>query len=82
MSIMLIKPKGIFHGWQIKTKHFGFAFLLHNLQSDRRWIFGIRLGLKRVLGYLTKGDSKPGYMSYSDAGWFIFKKQNIAGLKV
>lgn len=81
MGIRLITPKGLFVGWQYKTKHFGVAFLLHNLQCGRRWIFGIRFG-RRVLGYLTHGDSTPSLMAYHGAGWFLFKEQRIAGLKI
>jgi len=79
--VKLIKPKGVFCGWQFKSKYFGVAFLLHNLQCDRRWIFGIRFG-RRVLGYLTHGDATPDLMSYHEAGWFVFCLQNISGLKV
>ena len=82
MAVRIIKPAGIFHGWQFRRKYFGIAFLLHNLQCDRRWIFGIRIGRKRVFGYLTHGDSTPDLMSYHDAGWFLFKRQCISGLKV
>lgn len=82
MAVRIIIPEGIFEGWRWKTKYFGVAFLLHNLQCDRRWIFGIRLGRKRVFGYLTHGDSTPDLMSYHQAGWFVFKKQYISGRKV
>ena len=82
MGVRIITPKGLFAGWRYKAKYFGIACLLHNLQCDRRWIFGIRLGKKRVFGYLTRGDATPDLMSYNKAGWFLFKKQCVAGLKV
>lgn len=82
MAIKLLVPEGIFAGWQFRRKYFGVAFMLHNLQCDRRWLFGVRFGRKRVLGYLTHGDATPDMWSYRQAGWFIFKRQYISGLKV
>ena len=57
MGIRIIHPKEFFAGWGYRTKYFGIAFLLHNLQCGRRWIFGVRVGRKRVLGYLTHGET-------------------------
>lgn len=68
-------------GWQVKRKYWGLALYLHNLQCDRRWLFGIRIG-RRVLGYLTHGDATKDLMSYQDAEWFLFKRQGVSGLKV
>ena len=82
MSIRLVPPKGIFMGWRLKRKYFGIAFLFHNLQCGRRWLFCIRIGRKRVFGYLTHGDATPSMMSYHQAGWWLLKKQNLSGLKV
>ena len=82
MGFKLIPPDGLFMGWRYKRKYFGIALLFHNLQCDRRWVFGLRIGRKRVFGYLTHGDTTPDLASYHDAGWFLFKQQGISGQKV
>jgi hypothetical protein len=81
MTIRIIPPEGIFMGWRIKRKYWGIALYFHNLQCDRRWLFGVRIG-RRVFGYLTHGDATPDMMSYREAGWFLFKKQYISGQKI
>ena len=82
MAVRLVPPKGLFIGWRIRLRYFGLPFLFHNFQCDRRWLFGVRIGKRRVFGYLTHGDATPDMMAYHKAGWWLFKKQGLSGLKV
>ena len=82
MAIRIVPPKGLFMGWRFRRKYFGLALYFHNLQCDRRWLFGIRIGQRRVFGYLTHGDATPDLMSYQEAGWWLFREQGVPGLKV
>ena len=79
MGIRLVIPKSVKHSLYFKSRRWAIGLYAHNLQSDRRWLFLIRIGRRRF-GYLTTGDSEPGYMSYSDAGWYWpWQKKTLAG---
>jgi hypothetical protein len=48
--------------------HVTLAIWNHTGQCDQRWVFRLNVGRYRF-GYRTRGDAKPTYATYYDAGW-------------
>lgn len=79
MGIKLVIPEGINSGFYQKTKWGAIGLWAHSLQSDQRWLFLFRIG-KRRLGYRTRGDSSPYYMTWHDGGFhWPWQKRTVSG---
>lgn len=79
MGIKIVIPEGTVGGFYRKYKWGVIGLWAHSLQSDQRWIFLIRIGKKR-LGYRTRGDSRPGFMSWYNGGFhFPWQKRTVSG---
>lgn len=81
MSVNIRIPTSIWPGFYRRFRRFRIGIFAHNLQCDRRWIFLIGTNMARF-GYLTKGDSEPGYASYDEAGWFFPWKKKLTGGRI
>ena len=70
MGCELLVPESINSGWSWGIGKFRIAINKHTLQSDQKWLMAISFR-GRVLGYRTRGDSSPEYLTYYDGGWWF-----------
>lgn len=78
MAVRVVIPKSVTPGFYFRKKNFAVGIGAHTLQCDQRWVFLLRIGNYRF-GYRTKGDAKPEYATYEDAGWHFGKKRPVSG---